>query len=80
MSPRPGDLVCKERSNSGVTYDNVDKGSFASHCDFVVDVQPGSLETIGGNLSDSVRKDPVRTDSAGRVVSPTFYAIVRVGS
>lgn len=80
ISPRVGDLVCQERENSGVTYDNVDQGSFASHCDIVVEVQPGQIKTIGGNLSDSVRQNTVRTDANGRVNVAGYYAVVRVGA
>lgn len=80
VAPRAGDLVCKERSNSGVTYDNVDKGSFASHSDIVVEVQPGQIKTIGGNLSDSVRKDTVRTSASGRIAESRYYAVVRAGA
>lgn len=79
VAPRPGDLVCLERSNSGVTYDNVDQGFRSSHCDIVVAVQPGSITTIGGNLSDSVGQNPVTTDANGRVTKAGYYAIVRVG-
>jgi peptidoglycan hydrolase-like protein with peptidoglycan-binding domain len=79
VAPRPGDLVCKERSNSGVTYDNVDQGFRSSHCDIVVAVQPGQLTTIGGNLSDSVRQTSVSIAANGRVSAPGYYAVVRVG-
>jgi len=79
IAPRVGDLVCKERANSGVTYDNVDKGFRSSHCDIVTKVRPGQIETIGGNLSDSVRKDTVETDASGRIKRREYYAVVRVG-
>lgn len=79
VAPRVGDLVCMERSNSGVTYDNVDQGFRSSHCDIVVAVNPGSITTIGGNLSDSVGQTTVPTDANGRVTKAGYYAIVRVG-
>jgi peptidoglycan hydrolase-like protein with peptidoglycan-binding domain len=79
VAPRVGDLVCKERDGSGVTYDNVDKGAYNSHCDIVTEVQPGKLITIGGNVSHSVKQTPVAIDTAGRVIAPKYYAVVRVG-
>ncbi len=85
VSPRPGDLVCVERKDSngnwsGVNYDNVDQGFRASHCDIVVEVQPGQLTTIGGNVSDSVSDTPVQIDGNGRITQARYYAVVRVGA
>jgi len=79
VSPRVGDLVCLERTNSGVSYDNVDQAPRNSHCDIVVAVQSGQIKTIGGNLSDSVKHQSVTTDGNGRVNAPGYYAVVRVG-
>lgn len=79
VAPRVGDLVCKARAGSGVTYDNVDKGSYNSHCDIVTEVQPGKLITIGGNVSHSVKQTPVAINTSGRVTAPGYYAVVRVG-
>jgi hypothetical protein len=79
VSPRVGDLVCLQRNNSGVSYDNVDQGPRDSHCDIVVAVKSGQIETIGGNLSDSVKRQTVVTNGSGRVIAPGYYAIVRVG-
>jgi peptidoglycan hydrolase-like protein with peptidoglycan-binding domain len=84
VAPRPGDLICVERQDadgnwSGVTYDNVDQGFRASHCDIVTEVSPGQIKAIGGNVSDSVSEKTVRTDANGRVSEPRYYAIVRVG-
>lgn len=80
VAPRVGDIVCKERNNSGVTYDNVDQGPRDSHCDIVVEVLPGQIRTVGGNLSQSVGRSTVTTDANGHVTTPGYYAIVRVGS
>jgi peptidoglycan hydrolase-like protein with peptidoglycan-binding domain len=84
IAPRPGDLVCVERQDdqgnwSGVNYDNVDQGFRASHCDIVVEVQPGKLITIGGNVSNSVSDTPVQIDSTGYVIQSRYYAVVRAG-
>ena len=76
-APRVGDIVCLDRG-SGATYDNLREG-MATHCDIVVEVQPGKLTTIGGNLSDSVRTTTVPTDGNGRISKPGYFAVIRVG-
>lgn len=48
----PGDLVGYRRQ-SGVDYDT--PGDYAAHSDIVVSVTPTSADTIGGNISDSVK-------------------------
>lgn len=68
-APRPGDLVCNALVG-GVTYDRQPNGNYASHCDIVVDVQPGWIAVIGGNLSNSVAKRALMTDSGGHLVNP----------
>jgi peptidoglycan hydrolase-like protein with peptidoglycan-binding domain len=81
FAPRVGDIVCVERSSSGVTYDNVDDDQFrASHCDIVVEVQPGKLITIGGNLSDSVGRKEVAINASGIVSARGYYAVLAVGA
>lgn len=81
LAPRVGDIVCLERSSSGVTYDNVDDGQFrSSHCDIVVEVQPGKLITIGGNLSDSVGRKEVAINASGIITARGYYAVLAVGA
>jgi peptidoglycan hydrolase-like protein with peptidoglycan-binding domain len=85
MAPRVGDLVCVERQDingnwSGVTYDNVDKGFRASHCDIVTAVQPGKLTIVGGNVSNTVGQKTISIDSRGLITAPRYYAVVRVGA
>ena len=78
--PRPGDLVCAERSSSGVTYDNVDDGKFrASHSDVVVEVRSGLIVVIGGNLSDSVSQGTAVVNTAGKLIGAPYYAVIRSG-
>lgn len=84
-APAIGDLVCKERDNSGVTYDNVDDGRFrASHCDIVVERRADELVIIGGNVGNTVqseatpvlRENTVPIDGNGRVTHPAVFAVV----
>ena len=54
--PRPGDLICATRAGQKVTrFDDVPQGA-TLHCDIVVYAGPGVLESIGGNVRNSVSK------------------------
>ena len=78
VAPRLGDIVCKDRG-SGATYDNIKPG-MSTHCDIVTSVQPNSISVVGGNLSDSVSKNPVTTDSSGKINAKDYFAVIRVGT
>jgi hypothetical protein len=78
VAPQVGDLVCKSRAGSGATYDNIRRGML-THCDIVTDVRPNRLMTIGGNVSNSVSMTPVATDAQGRIVSPNYFAVIKIG-
>lgn len=77
-SPKVGDLVCAPRSSDRrkVTYENAlsyknSNGDrfFSSHCDIVVSVSNNSIDIIGGNVSNSVTQDTVKTESGKLVQS-----------
>ncbi|MET0527786.1 MAG: DUF2272 domain-containing protein [Microvirga sp.] len=76
--PRAGDLICRNRANSGATYDTIRPG-MKTHCDIVVAVLPGALTVVGGNVSNSVSSRKVRTDATGRVTESGVFAVIRVG-
>ncbi|HSM56586.1 MAG TPA: DUF2272 domain-containing protein [Candidatus Sulfomarinibacteraceae bacterium] len=82
VAPQVGDLVCAERANSGATYENIDDGFKASHCDIVTEVRPGQLTVIGGNVGDTVGKKTVRTDNKGFIDrngrQRRFFAVIRI--
>jgi hypothetical protein len=59
--------VCVSREGSGTTLQNLNRG--AGHCDIVVDVQPGYLAAIGGNVGDSVTRSVFPLDANG-ILSP----------
>jgi hypothetical protein len=77
VSPAVGDLVCKSRDRSGATYENIRRG-MKTHCDIVIDVQPGQLITIGGNVKDSVSKTTVNTDTNGYITDPRYFAVIKL--
>ena len=62
-APQVGDLVCASRNGSGTTLDNLNRG--AGHCDIVVEVGPGWLAAIGGNVDDSVTRSVFPLDAQG---------------
>jgi hypothetical protein len=62
-APQVGDLICSSRSGSGTTLDNLNRG--AGHCDLVVEVRPGAVAAIGGNVGDSVTRSVFPLDANG---------------
>jgi len=56
VSPRPGDLICATRAGAGIpAYNRIPDGT-TMHCDLVVFNEGGRLESIGGNVRNSVSK------------------------
>ena len=62
-APQVGDLICSSRNGSGTTLDNLNRG--AGHCDLVVEVRPGAVAAIGGNVGDSVSRSVFPLDASG---------------
>jgi hypothetical protein len=62
-APKVGDLICASRNGSGTTLDNLNRG--AGHCDIVVDLRPGEVDAIGGNVGDSVTRSVFPLDGSG---------------
>jgi hypothetical protein len=62
-APQVGDLICATREDSGTTLDNLNRG--AGHCDIVVEVLPGAVAAIGGNVDDSVSRSVFPLDGHG---------------
>src|SRR5262249_38785257 len=78
LTPQVGDLVCKSRSSSAATYENIRPG-MKTHCDIVTEVRPRSIVTVGGNVNNSVAQKMLRIDANGRLAEPNYFAIIRVG-
>jgi len=76
VAPRVGDLVCKSRAGSGATYDTIQPG-MKTHCDIVIEVRPGQLVTVGGNVRNSVSQTKVHTDANGFIQDPAYFAVIR---
>jgi|GEM_PF-1983651 len=73
----PGDVVVKRRGDSMATYENIEKGHI-THGDIVISIANGKAETIGGNVSDSVKTTNVALDDDLKVTDERFFAIVKV--
>lgn len=82
VTPRLGDLLCKNRLGGRLTYDTIRPGHM-SHCDIVTEVHSDRIVTIGGNVSISARdggsvmRRSVPLDASGHVVGDQFIAIIR---
>ena len=93
VAPRPGDLVCADRSTplsqriSSVAERLAEIGrSRGMHCDLVVEAQYGRIAAIGGNVAQSVAKSWFPVDQNGYLLrrwppqhesERTFFAVIR---
>jgi hypothetical protein len=74
-APRPGDLLCADRSPRAPIADwrqrLAEAGRFRPmHCDIVVEASPGGVAAIGGNVLDAVTRTRFPTDAFGRLLPP----------
>ena len=76
-APQIGDLICASRAGGTTTLENLDRGP--GHCDIVVEVRPGEVHAIGGNVRDSVSRSVFPLDANG-FLSPisgrTFFTVI----
>ncbi|MCA9776782.1 MAG: DUF2272 domain-containing protein [Candidatus Eremiobacteraeota bacterium] len=73
-APQVGDLIGRARQG-GVNYEN-QPSSYKSHTDLVVEVGPGFVKMIGGNVADSVSLTTLGTDSKGFLNNQSRYFVV----
>jgi hypothetical protein len=50
-----------------------------THCDVVVEVQPGSITAVGGNVDNSVSRKTIPLSSTGQLAAPGYFAVIKVG-
>ena len=62
-APQVGDLICAARDKGDTSLENLDRGP--GHCDIVVEVRPGEVHAIGGNVGDSVTRSVFPLDASG---------------
>lgn len=76
---KPGDLIAQWRKlrpsdpDPNITFDNIPDGFFPSHCDIVVEVTPTRVITIGGNVSNRVKKTEFAAHNG--ILTPTRQLI-----
>lgn len=76
-APRVGDLLCSARDGGGTTLENLNRGP--GHCDIVVEVQPGKVHAIGGNVQDSVTRSVFPLDERGflsPIAARPFFTVI----
>ena len=76
-APLVGDLLCAARDGGGTTLENLNRGP--GHCDVVVEVQPGKLHAIGGNVADSVTRSVFPLDARGflsPIAARPFFTVI----
>jgi len=76
-APRVGDLICASRAGGATTLENLDRGP--GHCDIVVEVRPGEVHAIGGNVRDSVSRSVFSLDANGflsAISGRTFFTVI----
>ena len=76
-APRVGDLLCAARDGGGTSLENLNRGP--GHCDIVVEVQPGKVHAIGGNVHDSVSRSVFPLDAKGflsPIAARPFFTVI----
>jgi hypothetical protein len=82
-APQLGDLICRRRAGSDITFDSAPNTPwYTSHTDIVTAIKPGEVEMIGGNVSNSVsvRRLPLLPDGRlepGAAAANEVFAIMK---
>ena len=69
-APQRGDLICYWRGRRAITYDDLPAGRFGGHCDIVVEIKPGELDVIGGNVDNAVAMKHIPATADGHLAAP----------
>jgi hypothetical protein len=74
--PRPGDLICATRAGATVpAYNRIPDGT-TMHCDLVVSTDGATLQSIGGNVRNSVSKTMRRLSPDGLLMRDRAWVLV----
>lgn len=75
-APQLGDLICTGRERSeNIRFSALPTSRFTSHCDIVVEVLPGQLAVVGGNVAGGVTMKHVPTTPEGMLVGPDGFPV-----
>ena len=71
-APRPGDLICFGRDEArNIKFSDLPTTStWPGHCAIVVDVEPGTIAVLGGNVNDAVTMTHVPVTETGTLADP----------
>jgi hypothetical protein len=70
-APELGDLICFSREKGkDFRFDDISGAHFHAHCAIVVDLKPGVVSAVSGNLGDAVALTRVPTTEEGKIVGP----------
>ncbi len=69
-APQRGDLICLWRGKQPVTFVQLPTDRFPGHCDMVVDIKPGQLDVIGGNVDNAVAMKYIPVTADGHLAGP----------
>lgn len=75
-APQVGDLVCYRRQDDVAFWQRPE--TYKSHCDLVVEVRPGEIDVIGGNVQDSVTLKTLATNREGKLIdrNQVWFAVL----
>jgi hypothetical protein len=84
-APRVGDLIGFSRTASVTDRADIEAHLpdkfFPSHTDLVIDVSPGKIKVIGGNVSQTIKTTTVRADGEGKIdPSAAHFFVLRLNS
>lgn len=65
-APQLGDLICTSRTVRPIRYEQL-PASFPAHCDIVVQISPGTIMVVGGNVDDAVTAKHIPVLPDGRL-------------
>jgi len=75
-APKPGDIICRGRGSSrDITDFHALPPDAELHCDIVVSNTGSKLESIGGNVRQSVSLSEHEVDANGKLGAPWFVVI-----
>jgi hypothetical protein len=74
-APQRGDLICLWRGARAVTFDQLPTNRFPGHCDIVVEIKPGQLNVIGGNVDNAVAMKYIPVTADGHLAGPDGVVI-----
>ena len=76
-SPKVGDIIIKNKPGGTLTFDSFNCGD-DSRSDMVTKVSSSKIETIGGDFNNAIVQKVIPTDSQGKILNSSYFAIIKV--